>query len=287
MPSRAHAILVTGCSSGIGRATAVEASQRGHRVHATARDAASLAGIAALPGISVGALDVTDPASVDAAVRAAVAAMGRLDAVVNNAGVAHYGAVEQVGAADWRTQYAVNVFGAVDVIRASLPALRDAGGGTIVNVSSVGGRIAIPFAAPYCSSKHALEAISDCLRLEVEGFGVRVVVVEPGPIETEYAAKARATVEPLLKKPGPYAEIYKHAERAMDGEFQAGRLPPDAVARVIVGAIESPRPKTRYQVTRMAKTLIPLKRLLSDRTMDRQMRRALGVKAPRRGGGTR
>jgi len=174
----------------------------------------------------------------------------------------------------------VNVFGALEAIRAALPAMRAGGGGTIVNVSSVGGRIAIPFAAPYCSSKHALEAISDCLRLEVEGFGVRVVVVEPGPIETAYATKARASVEPKLRKPGPYADIYRYAERAMDGEFQAGRLPPEEVAKVIVAAIESPRPKTRYRVTKMAKTLIPLKRILSDRAMDRQMRRALGVKAP-------
>jgi len=174
----------------------------------------------------------------------------------------------------------VNVFGALEAIRAALPAMRTGGGGTIVNVSSVGGRIAIPFAAPYCSSKHALEAISDCLRLEVEGFGVRVVVVEPGPIETAYAAKARASVEPKLRKAGPYSDIYRYAERAMDGEFQAGRLPPEEVAKVIVAAIESPRPKTRYRVTKMAKTLIPLKRILSDRAMDRQMRRALGVKAP-------
>lgn len=282
MSQPSHAILVTGCSSGIGRATAVEASRRGHRVHATARDASSLEGIAGLPGVSVGALDVTDPASVAAAVASAVAAMGRLDALVNNAGVAQYGAVEEVSAEEWRDQFAVNVFGALEAIRAVLPAMRAGGGGTIVNVSSVGGRIAIPFAAPYCSSKHALEAISDCLRLEVEGFGVRVVVVEPGPIETEYAAKARASVEPKLRKPGPYADIYRHAERAMDGEFQAGRLPPEEVAKVIVGAIESPRPKTRYRVTRMAKTLIPLKRILTDRAMDRQMRRALGVKPGKR-----
>jgi NAD(P)-dependent dehydrogenase (short-subunit alcohol dehydrogenase family) len=282
VPPRTQAILVTGCSTGIGRATAVEASKRGHRVLATARNAASLAGLDTLPGISLADLDVTDPVSVAGAVRAAVEAMGRLDAVVNNAGVAHYGAVEEVPPASWREQFAVNVFGAIEIVRAALPFLRQAGGGTIVNVSSVAGRIAIPFAAPYCSSKHALEAISDCLRLEVEGFGVRVVVVEPGPIETAYAKKARATVQPLLDKRGPYSEIYVHAERAMDGEFQAGRLPPEAVARVILDAIESPRPKTRYRITRMAKTLIPLKRVLTDRALDRQMRRALGVKPPRR-----
>lgn len=278
-----RSILITGCSTGIGRATAIEASARGHRVFATARNPQSLADVGGLPGVSIGRLDVADPKSAADGVASALSAMGRLDALVNNAGVAQYGAVEEVSAEEWRRQFDVNVFGAIEMIRVAMPALRAAGGGTIVNVSSVGGQIAIPFAAPYCSSKHALEAISDCLRLEVEGFGVRVVVVEPGPIDTKFAARARASVEPLLQKPGPYAEIYRHAERAMDGEFQAGSLPAKAVATVIVDAIESPRPKTRYRVTRMAKTLIPLKRLLSDRAMDRQMRRALGVKAPKAG----
>jgi len=273
-------ILVTGCSSGIGRATAVEASRRGHRVLATARDRSSLAELEGLPGLATARLDVTDARAAADAVASAVAAAGRLDALVNNAGVAQYGAVEEVAAEAWRAQFEVNVFGAVAMIRAALPAMREAGGGTVVNVSSVAGQIPIPFAAPYCSSKHALEAISDCLRLAVEAFGVRVVVVVSGPIATNYAARARASVEPLLRRPGPYAEIYRHAERAMDGEFQAGRLPPEAVAKVIVDAIEAPRPKTRYRVTRMAKTLIPLKRLLTDRALDRQMRKALGVRRP-------
>ena len=276
MPSRS--ILITGCSSGIGRATALEASARGHRVFATARDPVSLQDLAGRPGITTGRLDVADEASIAEGVQAAAKAMGGIDALVNNAGHAQYGAVEEVPPEAWREQFAVNVFGAVAMIRAVLPWMRTAGGGTIVNVSSVGGKVAIPFAAPYCSSKHALEAISDSLRLEVEGFGVRVVVVEPGPIESRYAERARASVQPLIDRPGPYEKIYRLAEKAMDGEFQAGRLPAEAVAKVILRAIESPRPKTRYRVTRMAKTLIPLSRVLSDRAMDRQMRRALGTR---------
>jgi short-subunit dehydrogenase len=205
---------------------------------------------------------------------------GRIDALVNNAGFGQYGAVEDVSDVDWRAQYEVNVFGAIAMVRAVLPAMRESGSGTIVNVSSVAGKIAIPFAAPYCSSKHALEAISDCLRIEVEGFGVRVVVVEPGPISTRFGARARESVSKLIARPGPYAKIYANAERAMDTDFQKGSLPPESAAKIIVHAIEAERPKTRYAVTTMARTLIPLRRLLSDRAMDRQMRKALRIRRP-------
>ena len=277
MPGR-QVVLVTGCSTGIGRETVLEASGRGHFVFATARDPAAIADLAKRENVRTLPLDVTDPASIAAAMQAAAADAGRLDALVNNAGYGQYGAVEEVSAEEWRAQYDVNVFGAVAMIRAALPALRGAGGGTIVNVSSVAGKISIPFAAPYCSSKHALEAISDALRIEVAPFGVRVVVIEPGPIGTEFGARARASVERLLRRPGPYASIYGNAEKAMNTDFAAGMLPPENVARVIVNAIESPRPKTRYKITRMARTFIPMKRVLSDRMVDRQMRRSLGIK---------
>jgi NAD(P)-dependent dehydrogenase (short-subunit alcohol dehydrogenase family) len=271
-------VLITGCSSGIGRAAAIAASARGHLVFATARDPAALAGLESPGKLRALALDVTDEASIAAAMKSVTEEGGRLDALVNNAGFGQYGAVEDVSAEEWRAQYDVNVFGAIAMIRAALPALRRAGGGTIVNVSSVAGRISIPFAAPYCSSKHALEAVSDALRVEVAPFGVRVVVVQSGPIESEFGSRARAGVEPLLGRPGPYAHLYVGAERAMTGDFASGMLPAESVARVIVRAIESPRPRTRYKVTRMAKTLIPLKRFLPDRVVDWGMRRSLGIR---------
>jgi NAD(P)-dependent dehydrogenase (short-subunit alcohol dehydrogenase family) len=276
MPPR-QVVLITGCSSGIGRAAAVEASARGHHVFATARDPATLAGLESPGKLRPLALDVTDAASIAAAVKSVTEEAGRLDALVNNAGFGQYGAVEEVSVDEWRAQYDVNVFGAIAMIRAVLPAMRQGGGGTIVNVSSVAGRISIPFAAPYCSSKHALEAISDALRVEVAPFGVRVVVVQSGPIESAFGRRARGSVEPLLRKPGPYADLYVGAERAMTGDFASGMLPARSVARVIVRAIESRRPRTRYKVTRMAKTLIPLKRFLPDRLLDRGMRRSLGI----------
>lgn len=226
------------------------------------------------------ALDVTDPASISRAIGATLAEGGQIDALVNNAGYGQYGAVEDVSPEDWRAQFDVNVFGAVAMIQAVLPSMRAACSGTIVNVSSVAGKIAIPFAAPYCSSKHALEAISDALRVEVAGFGIRVVIVEPGPIGTKFGDRAHASVAKLLGRPGPYSSLYTKAERAMDTDFQAGQLPPEAVAKVIVDAIESRRPRTRYAVGRMAKVLIPLRRLLPDRALDRRMRRALKMPRP-------
>jgi NAD(P)-dependent dehydrogenase (short-subunit alcohol dehydrogenase family) len=277
MPGR-QVILVTGCSTGIGRATVLEAAGRGHFVFATARNPGSMPDLAGHENVRIAALDVTDPSSIADAVRRAVAEGGRLDALVNNAGYGQYGAVEEVSPEEWRAQFDVNVFGSVAMIQACLPAMRQNGGGTIVNVSSVAGKIPIPFAAPYCSSKHALEAISDALRIEVGPFGVRVVIVEPGPIGSNFGARARASVERFLKRPGPYREIYGGAEKAMNTDFAAGMLPAESVARVIVRAIESPRPKTRYKITRMAKMFIPLKRILPDRVFDSQMRRSLGIR---------
>jgi NAD(P)-dependent dehydrogenase (short-subunit alcohol dehydrogenase family) len=274
MPSE-RVILITGCSSGIGRATAIEAAARGHRVFATARSPETLRDLESRGRIRVLALDVTDAASIRDAVTSVLAGAGRVDALVNNAGYGQYGAAEDVTAEEWRRQFDVNLFGAIEAARAVLPAMREKRRGTIVNVSSVAGKIAIPFAAPYCASKHALEAFSDALRVEVAPFGIRVAVIEAGPIETRFGDRARAGVARMLAAPGPYSPFYRNAERAMDTDFQKGRLPPEAVARVILDAIESDNPRTRYLITRMARALILLKRLLPDRFFDRRMKKVL------------
>ena len=270
-----HVILLTGCSSGIGRAAALEAARRGHRVFASARNRDDLAELERRENLEALALDVTDGASIRSAVEAVLARAGRLDALVNNAGYGQYGAAEEVTLDEWRAQFEVNLFGTIAVTQAVLPAMRRARRGTIVNVSSVAGKLAVPFAAPYSASKHALEALSDALRIELGLFGIRVVLVEPGPIETRFGDRARSIVAPLISRPGPYREVYTLAERAMDGEFQKGKLPADAVARVIVDAIESDRPRTRYPVGRMARASIPLRRVLPDRWLDALMRRSL------------
>ncbi len=274
MPSE-RVILITGCSSGIGRATAIAAAARGHRVFATARNPETLRDLESRGRIRALALDVTDAASIRDAVAAVLAEAGRVDALVNNAGYGQYGAAEDVTAEEWRRQFDVNLFGALETARVVLPAMREKRRGTIVNVSSVAGKIAIPFAAPYCASKHALEAFSDALRVEVAPFGIRVAVIEAGPIETRFGDRARAGVARMLASPGPYSLFYRNAERAMDTDFQAGKLPPEAVARVIVEAIESDNPRTRYRITRMARALILLKRLFPDRFFDRRMKKVL------------
>jgi NAD(P)-dependent dehydrogenase (short-subunit alcohol dehydrogenase family) len=267
-------VLVTGCSSGIGRATAIEAARRGHQVFASARRREDVAELTA-KGIDTLALDVAEPASIADGVGEALRAAGRIDALVNNAGYGQYGAVEDVSLDEWRSQFEVNFFGAIALLQAVLPAMRAARRGTVVNVSSVAGKVAIPFAAPYCASKHALEALSDALRVEVAPWGIRVVVVEPGPIETRFGERTRRATARILEKPGPYSQFYGHAESASAKQFQRGKRRPELVARVIVGAIESPRPKTRYRVAPLARILVPLKAITTDRFLDRRMKRML------------
>ena len=265
---------MTGCSTGIGRATAVEAARRGHKVFASARHRESIADLTA-KGVETLALDVTEPSSVSEAVRTVLAATGRIDALVNNAGYGQYGSIEDVSDDEWRSQFEVNVFGALSVLRAVLPAMRKARRGTIVNVSSLAGKVTVPFAGAYCASKHALEAISDALRVELSPWRIRVVVVEPGPISTHFGDRTREATARILGAGGPYSDFYGPAERASEKSFQRGKRRPEVVARVIVGAIESKRPRTRYRVAPLARILVPLKGITTDRFLDRRMKRML------------
>jgi NAD(P)-dependent dehydrogenase (short-subunit alcohol dehydrogenase family) len=271
---RRQVILLTGCSSGIGRATAIEAARRGHRVFASARRREDIAELTA-KGVETLVLDVTDAASIREAVLSVLGEAGCIDALVNNAGYGQYGAIEDVSLEEWRAQFDVNVFGTLAVLRTVLPAMRAARRGTIVNVSSLAGKVTVPFAGAYSASKHALESISDALRVELAPWRIRVVVVEPGPIGTRFADRAREATARILAAPGPYSTFYANAERASEKEFQRGRRHPDVVARVIVRAVESKRPKTRYRVAPLARILVPLKGITSDRFLDRRMKRIL------------
>lgn len=272
--ARSQVIFVTGCSTGIGRATVIEAARRGHRVFASARRRQDIADLTA-KGIETLTLDVTDAGSIAEAVTAILATAGGIDALVNNAGYGQYGAVEDVSPEEWRAQFDVNVFGALAVLRAVLPAMREARRGTVVNVSSIAGKVTVPFAGAYCASKHALEAISDALRVELAPWRIRVVVIEPGPIETRFGDRTRLATARILSTPGPYSRFYENAERASKRQFQRGRRRPEAVARVILDAIESKRPRTRYRVAPLARVLVPLKGMTSDRFLDRRMKRML------------
>ncbi len=261
--------LVTGCSSGIGRAIAAGASADGHRVFATARRRDSIAN---LPGVETLALDVTDSSAIRAAVAQVLAQAGRIDVLVNNAGYGQMGTVEDVPLAKWRAEFDVNVFGTIEVTQAVLPPMRQAKSGTIVMIGSIGGRISYPFGGPYCASKFALEAISDALRLEVRPFGIRVVMIEPGPIHTRFAETAEHSVETFADARSAYHSAYENAFARFRKETTVGALPPEAVAKAVLRAVRRKLPPARIFVTLPAKIGALAKRLLPDRLMDFGMR---------------
>jgi NAD(P)-dependent dehydrogenase (short-subunit alcohol dehydrogenase family) len=194
---------------------------------------------------------------------------------VNNAGVGVYGAVEEVPLDEARRQFEVNLFGLARLTQLLLPSMRTVGGGTIVNVSSIGGRVYTPMGAWYHASKHALEGWSDCLRIEVAPFGIRVIVVEPGAIETEFAELAMA---PLLERsrPGPYAVVAgKMAAATRRAYLDRKASSPDLIASLIVRAVESRKAKTRYAAGHLARPVLWARRLLGDRGFDWIIRRFL------------
>ncbi len=274
--SDAGAILITGCSSGIGRATAEYLAQRGDTVYATARRLESVSDLERL-GCRTLALDVLDDDSMKAAVAAVEADHGSVGGLVNNAGYAVSGAIEAVPIDAVRTEFETNVFGYVRMAQLVLPGMRRAGRGRIVNVSSVAGRVTMPGAGAYAASKYAIEAISDALRFEVRGFGVDVIVIEPGPIRTEFTASANTALEQT--DGGPYADYHAAVAKAdaeTDESFLAGK--PEQVARAIGHALTTGRPRPRYRVTPIAHVLPRLRGVLGDRAFDAFLRTQ--IKAP-------
>jgi NAD(P)-dependent dehydrogenase (short-subunit alcohol dehydrogenase family) len=269
-------VLVTGASTGIGAAVVERLAGRGWHVHAGARAAADLERLDALPGVEAVALDITD----DEQVAGLAARIGpRLDALVNNAGVAITGPVEVLEVGEWRRQLDVNVIGQVAVTRALLPALL-AARGRLVNVSSIGGRVALPLFGPYSASKFALEAMTDALRRELRGTGVEVVSVEPGAVATPIWDKGLATGDAALAgmdagQETRYARLIAAVRREAERNGRGG-LPPAAVADAVEAALTASRPRTRYVVGRQAQVQAALGRLLPDRWMDGVIARALG-----------
>jgi len=263
------AVLITGCSTGIGRATAELLASKGMTVYATARRPESIADLERA-GCRTLALDVTDEASMSAAVAAVEEAEGAVGALVNNAGYSQNGALETVSLDDVRRQFETNVFGLLRMCQLVLPGMRRQGWGRIVNLSSIGGKLTFPGGGPYHGTKHAVEAISDVLRFEVRGFGVEVVVIEPGLIKTKFGDTSVATVP---DEEGPYGKFNVAVAEATAGAYE-GRLSrlaagPDAVAKVIAKALTASRPRTRYKVTAGARVLLANRALLPDRAWDR------------------
>lgn len=235
--SQNRVVLVTGASSGIGRACAELLAARGYRVYGASRRPA------ANQQVEPVSMDVRDDASVRAAVDSVIAREGRIDIVVNNAGISLAGAVEDTSIEEARAQFDVNFFGVLRVCRAVLPVLREQGSGYIVNIGSIGGLVAIPYQGLYSASKFALEGITESLRLEVSRFGVRVVLIEPGDHRTGLTANRQKTAE--SRSNPAYRDRFHRAVERTAADEQSGPHP-IAVARLLLGILETARPRLRY-----------------------------------------
>jgi len=273
--STSKAVLITGCSTGIGRATAEHLARRGWTVYATARRPERIQDLAGA-GCRILALDVCDEDSIRAAVGTVEQAEGAIGVLINNAGYGQEGAFEATPMAEIRRQFETNVFGLVRLTQLALPGMRRQRWGKVVNLSSMGGKLTLPGGAFYHATKHAVEALSDALRFEVRGFGVDVIVIEPGPIKTSFGDTAVQSIDsPAAGDPAysafnaQLATKIKEAYEGPMGRFAAG---PEAVALVIERAITAPRPATRYTVTAAARILMGLRRVLPDRAFDAFLR---------------
>ncbi len=271
-------VLVTGASSGIGEAISVHLAREGFRVFAAARTEAALS---ALSGLGQGRItpvlmDVTIDESVEDGL-AEIAAEGQpLYGLVNNAGIAVAGPVEAVPQSEWQRQFETNVFGLVRVSRAVLPQMRAAGGGRIVNIGSVAGRIVTPFMAPYGASKHAVEGLSDALRRECRGHGIAVSLIRPGVINTHLGEKEEESLRRFADQAEPYAEAIG-AFLAWHGRQHPTAAPPSVVAEAVEHALTGRRPHARYTVPRSFLILVALRNFLPTRLFDRILERTIGL----------
>jgi NAD(P)-dependent dehydrogenase (short-subunit alcohol dehydrogenase family) len=273
---------VTGASRGIGRATALELARRGHRVFALARtesDLEKLKSDASKRGQKIEplALDIADDASRDAAVAGILEATDGygLDILVNNAGYGQFGPMEEISTEKLRRQFEVNVIGLVAFTQVWLPRMRDRHSGYVVNVSSAAGRIATPFMGAYNASKFALEGLSDAWRLELAPFGIHLVLIAPGPVRTEFGVVAGELSEEA--ETSPYAKYTRRWRGTRKGTDFFDRSP-EAVARVIAGAVERSHPRPRYTITLPAKAGAVARRVVPDTVIDFALKVAMGLR---------
>ncbi|GLW09605.1 short-chain dehydrogenase/reductase [Microtetraspora sp. NBRC 13810] len=269
--------LVTGASSGIGHATALELLRGGHIVYGGARREWKMAAIREAGGHPL-PMDVTEEEDLQRAVRTILDEHRRIDVLVNNAGTVVHGAVEDTPTTVARDHFEVNVLAPARLVQLVLPGMRERRSGTIVNVSSIGGEIALPLGAWYHASKHALEAFSDTLRMEVGPFGIDVVIIQPGIIRTEFEAGTARQLREISGN-GAYRQIAEAMARVAETQARLGQdgpgSDPGVVATTIRQAVESARPDTRYAVGWQAEALLHLNRSLSDREFDARVTGAL------------
>lgn len=266
--NRQKTALVTGASSGMGKAIAKRLIGDGYQVYAAARNVERMADLVRL-GARPLRMDVSRDAEIVAGVETILAEAGGVDVLVNNAGFGLYGPVEEITMDEARYQFEVNLFGAARLTQQLLPAMRARGAGTIVNITSMGGKIYTVLGAWYHATKHALEGWSDSLRLELEPFGIRVVIVEPGLIETGFGdAAGRGMLE--RSGTGPYAKLAEGVVKSMQASYGQNRgTNPDIVASTVAKAVATARPRTRYAVGAYARPMIWMRQWLGDRMFDR------------------
>jgi NAD(P)-dependent dehydrogenase (short-subunit alcohol dehydrogenase family) len=280
--ARQKSVLITGATDGLGKAAALLLAEGGYRVFAAGRSAEKraqldiLAREKTLPLESI-MLDVCDDTSVEAAVRAVLGKARAIDVLINNAGVNYTASVEDLTMQDWRAQFETNFFGVLRVTRAVLPHMRERRSGRILMMSSLSGLVTPPTQGAYSSSKHALEGLSNALRMELYPFGIDVVLIEPGYIITGIQKAIADLSRPYVQKGGPYAPLYARFFSSVNDTRAKSKTTPEDCARVMLEAIRSPRPKPRYGVTSLAPFVKWSKRLLTDRAMDAMLRRRYGV----------
>ena len=270
---KSRPVLITGCSTGIGRATAERLADDGYNVHATARKLEAIEELGKR-GCKLNELDVTDERSMEKAV-AEVEKDGPIGALINNAGYSQSGAIETIPMESVRRQFETNVFGLMRMCQLVLPGMRGAGSGKIVNLSSMGGKLTFPGGGVYHAAKHAVEALSDALRFEVKGFGIDVVVIEPGLIITEFGETAAGSLDEVDEH-GPYAQFNANVAKVTAEAYKGGMARfgagPEAVAGKIAKALLTRRPATRYKVTPSARVVMGMRGVMTDRMWDRFVR---------------
>ena len=266
--SHAKVALVTGASSGIGKETGKRLLREGFVVYTAARRIEKMEDLHELGAIPL-KMDITVEEDIIAAISQIESGHGGIDVLVNNAGFGMYGSMEESSIDDARYQFEVNLFGMARLTQLVLPSMRHKGFGTIINISSMGGKIYSPLGSWYHATKHAVEGWSDCLRLELKPFGVNVVIIEPGAIDTEWAD---IMLEPMIRRSGhgPYQKIAQALAKAMRNlyETEGSASPPSVVADAIVKAALTSRPRTRYVMGKLAKPLLFIRKYFGDRIFD-------------------
>src|SRR5580692_11471835 len=284
MSEKPKIVLITGGTDGLGKAAALLLAERGYRVFAAGRSVEKRAQLDALAKekklpLETLEMDVCNDGSVQGGVASIYQKAGAIDVLINNAGFVYVGAVEDLSLEDWRRQFETNFFGVIRVTQAVLPRMRERRKGRILMMSSISGFVTPPTQGAYSASKHAVEALSNALRYELYPFGIHAILIQPGYIVTNIQNTAMNLAQTYQEKfkNGPYAKIYASYIGSASSTRAKSKTTPEDCARIMLEAIETPRPKARYGVTSLATFAKWAKRLLSDSAADRMIRRRYGI----------